>query len=68
MLILTNFVRQSTMNITPDLPFLKIHIPFTNERISVYLDKHSRMSLDTKDYFVKETSHLSKGVVIVASA
>ena len=56
------------MNITPDLPFLNIHIPFTNERLSVYLDKHSRMSLDTKDDFAKETSHLSKGVVIVASA
>jgi len=55
-------------NITPDLPFLNIHNPFTNERIGVYLDKHSRMSLDTKDYFVKQISHLSKGVVIVASA
>ena len=56
------------MNITPDLPFLYIHSPFTNERITVYLDKHSRMSLDTKNYFVKQISHLSKGVVIVASA
>ena len=54
------------MNITPDLPYLKIHNLFTNERISVYLDKHSRMFLDTKDYFVKQISHLSKGVVIVA--
>jgi len=63
-------VRQSTINITPDLTFLNIHNPFTNERISVYLDKHSRMFLDTKDYFVKETtcSHLSTGVVIEASA
>ena len=26
------------------------------------------MSLDTKGYFVKQISHLSKGVVIVASA
>ena len=26
------------------------------------------MSLDTKDYFVKQISHLSKGMVIVASA
>ena len=51
-----------------DLPFLNIRNPFTNERISIYLDKHSRMSLDTKDYFVKQISHLSKGVVIVASA
>jgi len=33
----------------------------------LYSDKHNLMSLDTKDYFVKETSHLSKGVVIVAS-
>ena len=41
------------INITPDLPFLHIHNPFTNERISVYLDKHSRMSLDTTDYIVK---------------
>jgi len=40
---------------------------FTNERSSVYLNKHNRMSLDTKDYFVKHISHLSKGVVIVAS-
>ena len=56
------------MNITPDLPFLHIHNPFTNERISIYLDKHSRMSLDTKDYFLKQISHLSKDVVIVASA
>jgi len=56
------------MHITPDLPLLIIHNPFTNTRISVYLDKHRRMSLDTKDYFVKQISHLSKGVLIVASA
>jgi len=56
------------MNITPDLPFLNIQNLFTNERISVDLDKHSRMSLDTKDNFVKQISLLSKGVVIVASA
>jgi len=56
------------MNITPDFPFLNIHNPFTNEIISVYLDKHSRMSLDTKDYFIKQISQLSKGMVIVASA
>ena len=56
------------MNIRPDLPFLNIHNLFTNERISVYLDKYSHMSLDTKDYFVKQISHLSKGGVIVASA
>jgi len=54
------------MNITPDLPFINIHNLFTNERISVYLDKHSRMSLDTKDNFAKQIRHLSKGVVIVA--
>ena len=36
--------------------------------ISVYLDKHNRMPLDTKDYFAKQISNLSKGVVIVASA
>ena len=41
------------MNITPDLPFLNIHNPFTNERIGVHLYKHSHMSLDTKAYFVK---------------
>ena len=57
-----------TMSITPDLPFLNIHNLFTNEMISVYLDKHSRMSLDINDYFVKQISNLSKGVVIVASA
>ena len=56
------------MNITPGLPFLNIHNPFTNERISIYLDKHSRMSLDTNDYFVKQIRHLSKGVVMVALA
>jgi len=56
------------MNITLDLPFLNFHNPFTNERISVYLDKHIRMSLDTRDYFVKQINHFSKGLVIVASA
>jgi len=56
------------MDITPDLPFLNIHNPFTNERISVCLDKHNRISLNTKEYFVKQISHLSKGVVILASA
>ena len=59
---------KNVKNITPDLPFLNIHNSFTNERISVYLDKHRPMSLDTKDYFVKQIVHLSKGVVIVASA
>jgi len=34
-----------TMNITSDHLFLNVHNPFTNERMSVYLDKHSRMSL-----------------------
>jgi len=52
------------MDITPGLPFLNSHNLFTNERISVYLDKHNRMSLNTTDYFVKQISHLSKGVVI----
>jgi len=56
------------MNIMPDLQFLKNLNLFTNERISVYLDKHNCMYLNTKDYYVKQISHLSKGVVIVASA
>ena len=56
------------MDITPDLPFLNIHNPFANERINVYLNKHNRMSLNTKEYFVKQISHLSKGLVIVAPA
>jgi len=56
------------MNITLDLPFLNIHNPFSNERISVYFDKHSRMPSDTKDYFVKQINLLSKGVVIVTSS
>ena len=56
------------MNIALDLPFLNNPNPFTNERIGVYFDKHSRMSLDTLDYFVKQISHLSKSVVILASA
>jgi len=55
------------MDSTLDLPFLNIHNPFTNEIISVYLDKHNRMFLNTKDNFVKQTSH-SKGAVIVSSA
>ena len=42
------------MDFTPDLPFLYIHNPFSNERISVYVDKHSRIYLDTNDYFVKK--------------
>ena len=56
------------MNITSGLPFLNKLNPLTNERISVYLDKLSRMPLGTKDYFVKQFSHLRKGMVIVASA
>jgi len=56
------------MDITRDLSFLNIHNLFTNERISAYLDKHNCMFLNTKDYFIKQISHLSKGMVIVASA
>jgi len=64
-----DFIPISTaMSIPSDLQFLNINNPFTNERMSVYLDKHRHMSLDRKDYFVKQISHLSKGVVIVASA
>jgi len=55
------------MNIRPDLWFLNIHYPFTNEQFSVYLDKHSLISLDTMNYFVKQISYLSKGVILVAS-
>jgi len=55
------------MDITLDLPFLNIHNQFTNERISEYLNKHNGMSLNTKDYYVNQISHLSNGVVIVAS-
>lgn len=51
------------MNITLDLSFLKNYKPFTNKMISLYLDKHSRMSMDAKEYFIKQISHLSKGVV-----
>ena len=50
------------LNITPDHPFLNILNMFTNEIISAYLDKHGRLSLDTKDYFVKQVSHMCKGV------
>jgi len=42
------------MDITLDLTFLNIHNLYTNERISVYLDKHNGMLLNTKDYFVKQ--------------
>jgi len=51
------------MDITPDLSFLNIHNPLNNERISVYLDKHSHMSLDTKGYFVTQISQLSKDML-----
>ena len=66
-LLIMLFESTQTMNITSDLPFLNIHNLFTNERLSVYLTEHSRMSSDTKDYFVIHISHLSKGVVLVAS-
>jgi len=56
------------MDITPGLLFLNIYNPFTNEMIDIYLDKHNRLSLYKMDYFVKQIRHLSKGVVIVASA
>jgi len=52
------------MKITTDPPCLNIQNPFTNGRISVYLDKHSRMSLDTQEYIVKQINHLSKSLVI----
>jgi len=41
-------------------PISKYSYSFNNERISVYLDKHSLMSFDTKDNFVKQIGHLSK--------
>ena len=50
---------KGTINITPDLQFLNIHNPFTNKSISVYLDRHNRMSLDRNDYVVKQMNHLS---------
>jgi len=50
------------MNITTDFQFLNILNMFTNAIISAYLDKHGRLSLDTKDYFVQQVSHLCKGV------
>jgi len=57
------------MNIM-DLPFLNIYNSFTipSKRLAyIYLDKNSRLSLDSKDYFVKQIIHLSKGVVIEAT-
>jgi len=54
------------MNIALDLQFLNIHNPFSNERISAYLDKHRRTSSDTKDFFVKQISHLAKNVAIAS--
>ena len=45
-------------------PILNIYYPFTNERISVYLDKHNYMSFDEKEYIVKQISRLSKDVCI----
>jgi len=54
------------MNITPDLLFLNIHNPFTNERIIVYLVKLIACVWTQMITFLNK--HLSKGVVIVASA
>ena len=49
---------------TPDLPFLNIQNPFTmNESLSVHLDKHNHIALDTQDYFVKQVSPLTKEVL-----
>jgi len=52
LLTIRHHLQANKMDITLDLPFLHIHNSFTNERTSIYLDKHSCMSLDTKDYFV----------------
>ena len=48
-----------------NIDLYKIYLQFEN--ISVYMDKHHHVSLNTKDYFVKQISHLSKSVIIVAS-
>jgi len=50
---------KNIMNITPDLPFRYIHNLFINERISLFVDQHSRMSLVTNGYFVKQIIYLS---------
>jgi len=57
----------SVIDIKPELPFLNSHTAFTNERISVYLDKQQHV-FGHKNYFVEQISNLSKGVVVVASA
>jgi len=51
-----------------DLLLLNMHKPITNERSSVYSDRHNRMSLNTKDYFIKQIKHFSKAVVFLAYA
>jgi len=56
------------MDNTPDLPFINIHNPFTNEKSSVFMDKHNCMSSSTKDYFIKHISHMTKGMVLIVSA
>jgi len=45
-------IQHIAMDITPDLPHLNTLNLFTNEMVSVYLDKHSRMSINTNDSFV----------------
>ena len=51
------------MNITPDLPFLSIHNPFTNERMR-YNWTNIIACLPTQWITLLQISHLSKGVVI----
>jgi len=52
-----NFNRLSISNMSPDLLFLNIHDRLSNNRKSVYLDKHYQMSLD-KVFFVQQISNM----------
>jgi len=54
------------IDITPNLLFLSIHNTFTNEMICYTWTNITACLWTQKNDFVKHTSHLSKGVVIVA--
>jgi len=49
-------------------PISKYSYPVHQWKDKLNLNKHKHMSLNTKDYFVKQISYLSKGEVMVAQA
>jgi len=57
------------MNITPDLPFLNIHNPFTMKELAYTWTNIVSHVFGHKGLLnVKQIRHFSKGVVILASA